>query len=126
MAWAKPVYLEIIKHDPNNPQQDIVVTERYDPDLKDENGNLLHTVESIFGRASVFRGIEKMQFYPGIYGKFGFSFEYARKQKNVRSLEAGVIIDYYIRDVPMMAKIKNDPFYLTFYLSLNFGTKWYR
>jgi len=115
MAWAKPIFLEVFEHGPNG---DFIVTERYDPER--------HFQSNIRGRASVLRGIENMQFYPGIYGKFGFSFEYARKQKNVRSLEAGVIIDYYIQDIPMMAKIKNDPFYLTFYLSLNFGTKWYR
>lgn len=120
MAWAKPIYLDVVVKRNSKGQVELVATERYDP----ENPN--HTEQDILGRASVFRGIEKMQFYPGIYGKFGFSFEYARKQKNVRSLEAGVIIDYYFRDVPMMAKIKNNPYYFTFYLSLNFGTKWYR
>lgn len=123
LAWAKPIYLEIGY--PTIPYE-YVATERYDPEKADENGNLLHTQDNIYGRSSVFRGIDKMQFYPGIYGKFGFSFEYARKQKSVRSLEAGIIIDYYIQDVPMMARIDNDPYYLTFYLAFNFGLKWYR
>ncbi|MFT4544593.1 MAG: hypothetical protein ACI9UR_000692 [Bacteroidia bacterium] len=123
MAWAKPIYLEIGY--PSIPYE-YVATERYDPNKTDSDGNLLHTQDNIFGRASIFKGIENMQFYPGIYGKFGFSFEYARKQKNVRSLEAGIIIDYYIQDVPMMALIDNDPYYLTFYLAVNFGLKWYR
>ncbi|MFC2176360.1 hypothetical protein ACFLR1_05265 [Bacteroidota bacterium] len=115
MAWAKPIYLEIGY--PTLPYE-YTVTERYNPDK--------HYPDNIFGRASVFKGIEKMQFYPGIYGKFGFSFEYARKPKSVRSVEVGVIVDYYVRDVPMMANIKNNPYYLTFYLALNFGVKWYR
>ena len=123
MAWAKPIYLEI--GHPSVPYE-YVTTERYDPEKRDEQGNLAHTQESIYGRASVFKGIDKMGFYPGMYGKFGFSFEYGRKQKAVRSLEAGIIIDYYVRDVPMMAKIKNDPYYLTFYMAVNFGVKWYR
>lgn len=123
MAWAKPIYLEIGY--PSIPYE-YVATERYDPNKRDEQGALVHTQDRIFGRASVFKGIDKMGFYPGLYGKFGFSFEYARKQKNVRSLEAGVIIDYYVIDVPMMAKVKNDPYYLTFYLAVNFGVKWYR
>ncbi len=117
MAWAKPIYLEIIHLDVNG-NIDYIASERYDPDI--------HFQNDIYGRSPVFRGIEKMQFYPGMYGKFGFSFEYARKHKNVRSVEAGVIIDYYIQDVPMMAKIKNDPYYLTFYLAMNFGLKWYK
>ena len=115
MAWAKPIYLEIGY--PTVPYE-YVTTERYDPDR--------HTIDNIYGRASVFKGIDKMGFYPGIYGKFGFSFEYGKKTKAVRSLEAGVIVDYYVRDVPMMARIKNDPYYLTFYLAVNFGVKWYR
>ena len=123
MAWAKPIYLEIGY--PSIPYE-YVATERYDPNKMDEDGNLVHTQDNIFGRASVFKGIENMQFYPGMYGKFGFSFEYAKKQKNVRSLEAGIIIDYYIQDVPMMARIDNSPYYLTFYLAVNFGFKWYR
>lgn len=119
MAWAKPIFLDVAYRNPSG-QVIAVATEQYDPD------NPAHSQENILGRSSPFRGIEKMQFYPGMYAKFGFSFEYGRKQKNVRSLEAGVIIDYYIQDVPMMARIKNDPYYLTFYLSFNFGLKWYR
>jgi len=119
MAWAKPIFLDVAIRNSVG-QVEAVTTERYDP----ENPN--HSQDNILGRSSLFRGIDKMQFYPGIYGKFGFSFEYGKKQKAVRSLEAGVIVDYYIQDVPMMARIKNDPYYLTFYLAVNFGVKWYR
>ena len=118
MAWAKPIFLDVAIRNSVG-QVEAVTTERYDP----ENPN--HSQDNILGRSSPFRGIDKMQFYPGIYGKFGFSFEYGKKQKAVRSLEAGVIVDYYIQDVPMMARIKNDPYYLTFYLAVNFGVKWY-
>ena len=119
MAWAKPIYLDIAYRNSIGPVE-AVTTERYDPENPEHNQN------NILGKSSPFRGIDKMQFYPGMYGKFGFSFEYGKKQKAVRSLEAGVIIDYYIRDVEMMARIKNDPYYLTFYLAVNFGVKWYR
>lgn len=118
MAWAKPIYLDIA-HWSNGVLQ-YVSTERYDPKNPDHNQN------NILGKSSPFRGIDKMRFYPGIYGKVGFSFEYGRRQKAVRSLEAGMIIDYYIQDVPMMANIKNAPYFLTFYLGFNFGAKWYR
>lgn len=123
LAWAKPIYLEIGY--PTVPYE-YVATERYDPDKVDENGTRIHSIDNIFGRSSVFKGIENMQFYPGIYGKAGFSFEYGKRQKAVRSLEAGVVFDYYFQEVPMMAFIKNDPFFLTLYLSFNFGAKWYR
>ncbi|MFT7154382.1 MAG: hypothetical protein ACI9Z7_001452 [Alteromonas macleodii] len=119
MAWAKPMFLDVAIRNSVG-QVESVTTERYDP----ENPN--HSQDNILGRSSPFRGINKMQFYPGIYGKFGFSFEYGKKQKAVRSLEAGIIVDYYIQNVPMMARIKNDPYYLTFYLAVNFGKKWYR
>lgn len=115
VAWAKPIYLEIGY--PAIPYE-YIATERYDPER--------HFVDNIYGRASELTGIDKMRLYPGLYGRFGFSFDYAKQQKNISTIETGVIIDYYIQDVPMMAKIKNDPYYLTFYVSLQFGTRWYR
>jgi hypothetical protein len=115
VAWAKPIYLEIGY--PAIPYE-YVATERYDPER--------HFVDNIYGRASDLTGIDKMRLYPGMYGRFGFSFDYAKRQKNISSIETGVIIDYYVQDVPMMARIKNDPYYLTFYVSLQFGTRWYR
>lgn len=115
VAWAKPIYLEIGY--PSVPYE-YIATERYDPEK--------HFVDNIFGRASEFKGIDKMRLLPGIYGRFGFSFDYAKQQKNIASIETGVIIDYYFQDVPMMAKISNDPYFLTFYVSLQFGTRWYR
>lgn len=115
VAWAKPIYLEIGY--PAIPYE-YVATERYDPER--------HFVDNIYGRASDLTGIDKMRLYPGMYGRFGFSFDYAKRQKNISSIETGIIIDYYIQDVPMMAKIDNDPYYLTFYVSLQFGTRWYR
>lgn len=115
VAWAKPIYLEIGY--PSIPYQ-YIATERYDPER--------HFVDNIFGRASDLKGIDEMRLYPGIYGRFGFSFDYAKQQKNISTIETGVIIDYYVQDIPMMAKIENDPYFLTFYVSLQFGTRWYR
>jgi hypothetical protein len=115
VAWAKPIYLEIGY--PSIPYQ-FIATERYDPER--------HFVDNIFGRASDFQGIDQMRLYPGLYGRFGFSFDYAKQQKNISTIETGVIIDYYVQDIPMMAKIQNDPYFLTFYVSLQFGTRWYR
>lgn len=116
VAWAKPIYLEVL--DRNIPGPQAPFSERYDP--------VKHYPDNIYGMSSEFKGIDEMRLLPGIYGRFGFSFDYAKQQKNIASIETGIIIDYYVQDVPMMAKIDNDPYYLTFYVSLQFGTRWYR
>jgi len=116
VAWAKPIYLEVIDRNIAGPQ--VPFSERYDPDK--------HYPDNIYGMSSELKGIDQMRLLPGLYGRFGFSFDYAKQQKNIASIETGVIIDYYFQDVPMMAKIDNDPYYLTFYVSLQFGTRWYR
>lgn len=126
VAWAKPIYLEVAYRDANGFFVPPLMTERYDPDKVDDRGQKAHTTDNIYGEASGLRGIDEMRLFPGIYGRFGFSFDYAKQQKNISTIETGIIIDYYVRDVPMMAHIKNDPYYLTFYVSLQFGTRWYR
>ena len=113
LGWAKPIYLEIADRSTST-----LSTERYDPDK--------HDLYNIYGGSNPFRGIEKMEFHPGLFVKGGFSFEYAQKPKSVRSIEAGLIFDAYLTEVQMMAKNPSERFFLTFYLSMNFGLKWYK
>lgn len=120
VGWAKPVYLEIGKND-NGSQSipyDRVVTERYNEDL--------HNTGNIFGAASFVNGFNRMKVNPGVYGKAAISFDYAKRQKSISTIEAGVVIDGYFQVVELMANTYNAPFFVNLYVSLNFGTKWYK
>jgi len=118
-AWAKPVYLEI--KDSSDPSSRIE-TVRYDPSNPD------HRQGNILGASSFFKGFDKMVIHPGLYGKLGVSFDYAKKQQSINTIEAGVIVDAYFRVVEQMGNPnpKNNQVFVNLYISLNFGAKWYK
>ncbi len=114
LGFAKPVYLYIIRQLPA--YNYTIYEERYDPEK--------HFVDNIFGRASFTKGFNKIGVYPGFQVKVGLDFDYGVYRTKVKSLEVGAILDVFPRPVPIMAF--NDPnyFFLTLYLSFNFGKRY--
>ena len=113
-AYAKPVYLEVIKID----ETDGFITseiEKYDPDK--------HTQGDIIGKASWFRGLFGGKFYPGVYFKGGLNFESSTQASKINSLEVGAILDLYLQRVPIMANEFNRQYFFNLYVSLTFGSK---
>lgn len=119
LGITKPVYLEILVDDPYDSLAKVIDTRRYDP-----NDPQQQAVENIYGPGPYFNGLGKLSIYPGIYGKLALSFEYAGWQQKVTALEAGVVVDYFPKAIPIMAYNKNENLYVNFYLSLLWGGKW--
>lgn len=112
---TKPVYLEIGY--PSIPY-DYLSVERYDPER--------HFFDDIYGRASGLRGFSELGIEPGASGKLGVYFEYSDQKDRLKGLEAGAILDVYLRQVPIMAEEyvdANRQYFLTLYLNLFFGKK---
>ncbi len=112
LAFAKPIYLDII-----NTSLNTVTTERYDPEK--------HPLSYIYGKAPFSRGIEQTKIHPGLYAKMGLSFEFSPYSDGVKTLETGIVLDYFATPIPMMAYNKPLPLFLNLYLSINFGKKWF-
>lgn len=118
LTFAKPVYLEIIRETAiNGFPATIVSTERYDPDR--------HFTNNIYGKASFVRGIDKTSIYPGGYAKLALSFEYADRYNKIKAIETGVVADVYPKAIPIMAFNKKQEVYLSLYLKLVWGKKWF-
>lgn len=118
LAFAKPVYLEIIRETAiNGFPSTIVNTERYNPDI--------HFTNNIYGKASFFKGIDKTSIYPGAYGKIALSFEYADRYNNIKAIETGAVADVYPMAIPIMAFNKKQQVYISLYLKLLWGKKWF-
>jgi hypothetical protein len=118
LAFAKPVYLEIIREVAvNGFPSTIVTTERYNPEV--------HFTNSIYGKASFFKGIDKTTIYPGAYAKVALSFEYADRYNSIKAIETGAIADFYPRAIPIMAFNKKQQVYVSLYLKLIWGKKWF-
>lgn len=116
LALAKPVYLNIIREDLNDPGYVTVSTEKYDP--------YVHSIDIIYGRASFTKGFNEIKPYPGLYGKLGLSFEYGALDDDVKIIECGVTIDAYGKTIPIMAFTHNNQLYFNFYINILYGRKW--
>jgi len=81
---------------------------------------------SIKGGAPFSHGFNELSLMPGAYGKMGLSFEYGGALEKVRAIETGIVVDVYYKDVPILASTKNYPFFVSIYLGVVYGKKWYR
>jgi hypothetical protein len=114
LAFAKPVYLEIIL--PNTDPPDLA-TQQYDPSRD--------SINEIYGKAHFFTGINKTKIYPAGYAKLALSFEYADRYNAIKAIETGIVGDFYPKAIPMMAFNKKQNIYVQLYLKIIWGKKWF-
>jgi hypothetical protein len=116
IGLLKPVYLYIINYtqDPADPYY--LTTERFDPEK--------HFYENIFGRAPFNYGLSEIKFRPGLYGKAGLNFEFGTDDERIKALEVGAICDFYPESAKIMAYNPPRNFFVSFYLSFNFGGRY--
>ncbi|MDQ3047414.1 MAG: hypothetical protein M3R27_07695 [Bacteroidota bacterium] len=117
LAFAKPVYLEIIRptNDPFVPYT--ISSERYDPEI--------HYADQIYGKAPFLKGLDKTRIHPGGYAKLALSFEYADRYNGIKAIETGVVLDVYPTVIPIMAYNKHQQVFASLYLKMIWGKKWF-
>jgi hypothetical protein len=115
VAFAKPVYLEIIKLDPGSYRY-ITVTERYDPEK--------HFPDNIYGRAPFTKGFDKLKPYPGGYIKAGLGIDFGTINQKPKTVEVGAALDFYAKSIPIMAFKDSNQFFLTLYVSFGIGKRY--
>lgn len=112
-TFLKPAYYLVVFSGQSQP-----VEERFDPDK--------HELYNIVGSGSYFKGFNELTLQAGAYARLGLNFEYASERQSIRSLEIGIVIDAYPKDLNILAFDRNYPVYVSFYLALQYGRKWYR
>jgi len=110
---TKPVYLYIINKTGTTDQ---ITQEKYNPEI--------HTLENIYGRGAFLTGILNLNFYPGIYGKGGLDFEFGTRNRVIKAMEIGAILDYSPIPIAIMAHNPKQSLFLTAYLSVSFGKRY--
>lgn len=115
LAVTKPVYLYIIYFNSGYTDYE-VVEERYDPEV--------HFLDNIYGRGPFLSGFSQLGFHPGAYIKTGLEFEYGSKNRQISALETGAILDISPIPVAIMADNPKQTFFLTLYLSIQFGKRY--
>lgn len=111
---TKPVYLFIIHSTTTTDYQ--VTEERYNPEI--------HFLDNIYGRGAFLTGILNMEFHPGVYAKGGLDFEFGTRNRAIKALEVGAILDYSPIPIAIMAYNSKQSFFLTAYLSVSFGKRY--
>ncbi|MCX6181463.1 MAG: hypothetical protein NT150_06020 [Bacteroidetes bacterium] len=71
-------------------------------------------------------GFSEIFLIPGMYGKMALSFEYGGALNKIKAVETGLCFDLYYKEVPILAETKNYPFFVSVYVGLVYGKKWYR
>lgn len=112
LSMIKPVYLKIRKFNAGGP---VTTQEPYDPDQ--------HPIETIVGRASIWKGFNELSFGMGVFAKTGAFFDITARKARIFGIEVGVHLDTYFNRVPIMNIEKNEFMYPGVYLNVLFGKK---
>ncbi len=77
--------------------------------------------QDIYSRASFTKGLNETKVLPGLYGKFGFNFEYSKEDKVIHAIEVGAQVNAFPKKIPIMASEDNKAVFFSFFVSYRFG-----
>jgi hypothetical protein len=133
IVLLKPIYYTIGRIYPiyayNPPEIVGYDIERLDKPEKFDPAKYLNDT-TILSRASFFKGFNELSISPGVFGKFGFNFEYSKEDKIIHALECGVIVEGFLRKIDIMdlrdasgqnQSGANRQLFLTLFVSYRFG-----
>jgi hypothetical protein len=98
---------------------DYITTERY----SEENASLFLDDTKIIGPASFFKGFGEISMVPGINARLGAHFSLGAFDRYVKAFEMGIMVDAFIRRVPLMVIEDNTPVFINGYLSFQLGKR---
>lgn len=103
----KPVYYEVLY------PRDTIKEEKFDP--------VKHQLGDILGKASFFKGFNEITITPGINAKYGYTFEFSKRDDVFRAFELGAMLDFFLIKPEILSLAKNNNYYLTLFISYRFG-----
>ena len=107
LALLKPVYYNIITGG-------ILTEQKFDI-------TEIHTYSQIHSRSSFFKGFNEISLIPGASIKLGFDFDFATSDDRIHALEAGVCLDFYYKELEIMATENNNMALFTLFVTYRFG-----
>ena len=113
IGFLKPNFVDIEYFDLSNPN--VIVTEsvRYNPEL--------NKFDQIIGYSPFFRGIDQSKIVGGISFKLGTEFNWGYYSSDFKSIEVGVLIDWFPSRPELLHFVQNKTVYSSFYLSFAIG-----
>lgn len=75
----------------------------------------------IYSKASVFKGMNEISIIPGASAKFGFTFEFSKRNTKLNAIEVGAGFDIFTKEIPLMATEANQFTFLNLFAGYRFG-----
>jgi len=121
LGLLKPYYLDLAYWEDNSLNgEPKILSQKY----SEKNKDVFLDLSRIAGASGFKYGLTEIEPVPGIYGKFGFNFDWAGKEEFVKMLEAGVQADIYYKNIPIMILDNNKFYFIAAYISFQFGKRW--
>lgn len=126
LGLLKPYYLDILRYADGGSGDPFVRSESYSPD----NADAFLNTNLIYGSSGFAKGLNEISVLPGAHAKFAVHFDWGAFDEFVKALDAGVMVDLYFRDVPIMVEspqvtnAENVPIFINLYLNLQLGKRW--
>lgn len=90
------------------------VTEAYDPEIHQSQGNIL-------GTGRLFQGIGQSKLVIGAMAKAGLMFEFGVFRSSVTGLELGVMVEGFNREIPLIPTTENRQLFQSAYFTFFYG-----
>ena len=124
LGLLKPYYL-VLRFQPEDFSQNNYRSEKYSP----ENEDRFLAYDKIFGADSFFQGFGEIGIQPGLHGKAALHFDWGVFDEFIKALEAGIMVDFFLKEVPIMAEsslapnLQNKVVFVNLFLTLQFGKR---
>lgn len=125
LGLLKPYHLDIIRYREPDFTTFFVRSEAFSPD----NADRFLDLNSIYGASGFFRGIEQISVAPGAHAKVAVHLDWGAFERFVKAAEAGVMIDFFFRDMPIMIEspqtpnTENQRVFVNLFVNLQFGKR---
>jgi len=108
----KPVYYLVI-YPTEDPYRKILREEKFNYSM--------HRITDIYSKAPYFDHIGETQFVPGIFFRYGFSFDFSDNSYVINSLFGGAQIDLFPKEIEIMGNTDNSNYFLSLFVGYRFG-----
>ncbi len=125
LTFLKPYYLELRRF---NDGQSILKDEKYSLD-NEEYFLDTNRSQTIIGGSTFAKGLNELSVMPGLSAKAAIHFDWGAFDEYVKALEAGIMADVYLKDVPIMIEseavpyLNNSPVFINLYINLQLGKR---
>jgi len=125
LGFLKPYYLNLIYFSDQGTNRVVIRPERYTED----NARTFLDIYTVYGAASWLRGLGEIRLLPGIQAKAALHFDWGAYEETVKAVEAGIAVDFFFREVPIMVEsattrgVENSAAFINFYINLQLGKR---